>query len=244
MPTAQQHPNVLGALSALADLADQYRWLADLLEPGRQSRRPPAAISPAARAQQARQHRAERQDLAATLRSGLKPTGTGKTPPDLHVLDVQILALTTVMDAAWRCTDHLRSHPDARRYSGGGHNDGARFTIAAGYLGHALPHASAVLAGELGDALNQAYQVAWAVTGAKPTRSNFDRGPCPACGRDTLRVQTTTIYEAALILCSQADCRCRGLDCLCRRPGRTPELRHIWHDGEFGQLKAVLRRVA
>jgi hypothetical protein len=75
---AQQHPNILGALSALADLADQYRWLNDLLAPGTPSRRTPH-LTPAARAIIARQIRAERADQTATLQSGALPTGGAET---------------------------------------------------------------------------------------------------------------------------------------------------------------------
>jgi hypothetical protein len=163
---AQAHPNVLGALSALHDLVDQYQWLADLLEPG---------------------------------------------------------------------TPDRRSRPAA-----GG--DGRRFGRAVEYLRVGLRLIDPTLAGLLGTDLNAAAQLAAQATGAAPVRQDFGHGACPACGRRSLVAQTISTADPAIITCTRPDCRCRGIDCLCRRPLRTTGLRHIWPSDEFGQLRAVLDR--
>jgi hypothetical protein len=233
---AQQHPNILGALSALADLADQYRWLNDLLAPGTPSRRTPH-LTPAARAIIARQIRAERADQTATLQAGALPTGGSPAPLRLGVLNAQLAAHATAHDTALRASSHLRTRPmlayAAATWRG---SDGQRFGRAVEYLTVALRLVSPELAAELGADLNTAARLCAQVTGSAPQRGEFAYGPCPACGRRSLESQTVAAHKPALIMCVRPDCRCRGFDCLCRRPGRVPGLRHIWPSTEFGQL--------
>lgn len=233
----QQHPNILGALAALADLADQQRYLADLLEPGTRAPRNTPRLSPAARAQLNRQTIAERRDQVETARQGLAPRGPGKTPVVLGVLDAQLQAVETVMHAAWLVTDALHTHPDAHPYRGGGTNDGARFTIAVGYLEQALPLVPPELAGELGRQLNGVAKLCEQVTGHAPSRHDL-ADDCPACGDRFLQV-TTWGTDDAVVTCR---CRCWGRDCGCKRPGRIPDIRHLWQASEFDQLTKLLRR--
>jgi hypothetical protein len=232
---AQQHPNILGALSALADLADQYRWLNDLLEPGTPSRRTPH-LTPAARAIIARQIRAERADQTATLQAGMSPTGGSPAPLQLDVLNAQLAAHATAHDAAIIASSHLRNRPMLAYAAAHIHGtDARRFAYAVEYLTVALRLVTPELAAELAASLHAAAALCEAASGYRPHRQHFDWGPCPACGRDTLVVQTTTIYDAALITC-RPDCRCHGLYCGCGRPGRLPGLAHRWWDDEFRQL--------
>jgi hypothetical protein len=237
---AQAHPNVLGALSALNDLADQYQWLADLLEPGTPDRRS-RHVTPAARAVAARQHRAERTDLAETLRHGHAPSAPSAAPLSMRVLYAQVAAAEAVTDAAWTVSSALRRRPMLAYVPAAG-GDGRRFGRAVEYLQVGLRLIDATLAGMLGTDLNAAAQLAAQATGAAPVRQDFGHGACPACGRRSLVAQTISTADPAIITCTRPDCRCRGVDCLCRRPLRTTGLRHIWPSDEFGQLRAVLDR--
>lgn len=242
--TAQAHPNILGALAALHDLADQHRWLGELLEPGPTGRRPRASLTPAGHALLNRQARAEKADLVETRRQGLAPRGASPAPLKVAVLDALIQAGTAAVRAAWLTTDHLHRHPDAPRYRGGGDTTDTQFQAAFSYLGAALPLVIPDLAGHLEAELNEAARTARRVTGAEPDRADFNHGPCPACGRRSLVLQTVTTFDPALITCTRPDCRCRGIDCMCRRPGRQHGQRHIWPSTEFEQLKATLERRA
>lgn len=234
----QIHPNILGALAALGDLADQHQWLGDLLEPGTAVRHAPR-LSPAGRAQLDRQTRAEKRDQVESARQGLAPRGQSKAPVVLSVLNAQLQALEAVMDAAWRCTSALHTCPDAPPpYRGGGADDLGRFAAATTYLQTALVLVHPELAGELGRDLNAEAKRCEAVTGSAPTRTDLHVS-CPACGRRSLQAHTTTVFEHALITCTRSDCRCRGVDCMCRRPARTPGLRHIWGSDDFDQLKRL-----
>jgi hypothetical protein len=233
----QLHPNILGALSALADLADQHRWLADLLEPGTPQRRPTIRLSAATRALLDRQTRAERKDQVETARQGLAPRGPGKTPVVLTVLDVQMQAVAEVMHAAWQVTSALATHPDASPYRGGGHTDEARFAVAVDYLRDALALVHPDLAGDIGRTLNGVAQLAERATGHAPSRHDLADN-CPACGDRFLQV-TTWGTDDAVVSCR---CKCWGRDCGCKRPGRLPDARHVWRRDEFGPLTELLRR--
>lgn len=242
----QQHPNVLGALSALADLVDQYQWFADLLEPGRRQRTARPSLTPAARAVLDRQAKAERRDQVETLRRGLKPSGASAAPLVVDVLQAQMDALGAVMHAAWLATDALATTPvvGLRPYTGGGAADTDRFQVAVGYLEDAIRHLPTALAGVIGVDLNSAARTCQLVTGYAPDRRDFRHGPCPACGRDSLVVQTTGTEQPALIQCGRPDCKCRGYDCLCKRPVREPGMRHLWPSDEFEHLKKRLGNAA
>lgn len=242
--STQAHPNILGALAALHDLADQHRWLGELLEPGPTGRRPRASLTPAGHALLNRQARAEKADLVETRRQGLAPRGASPAPLNLDVLAAQIGAVEAVMHAAWRTTSALHTMADAPRYTGGGHTDQARFDIAFSYLTPAILLVDPDTAGDLEAGLNEAARTARIVTRAEPDRADFNHGPCPACGRRSLVLQTVTTFDPALITCTRPDCRCRGIDCLCRRPGRQHGQRHIWPSAEFGQLRVTLERRA
>lgn len=238
--TPQQHPNVLGALSALADLADQYGWLADLLEPGTPDRRP-THLTPAAKAVRVRQWRAERADLAETLRNGHAPRGASPAPLQVAVLDAQIAAVDAAVDAAHLACSALRTRA-MLGWSTPHADDQVRFESAVGYLKVALRLIAPELAGVLGTDLHHAAQQAARITGTAAARIDFGHGPCPACGRRSLVAQVTSIFDNALITCTRPDCRCRGTDCLCRRPTRVPDLRHIWPSAEFEQLRDLYQR--
>lgn len=243
--TAQVHPNVLGALSALADLTDQHRWLADLLEPGRRQRTARPAMSPAARAVADRQAKAERRDQVATLKAGLKPSGASKAPLDLGVLDIKMLVETTAHDSAIICGSVLRNEPMMAYAAAHMHGtDEQRYHHAVAYLLVALRRIPPDLAGERGTELAHAAWLGQQATGKAPDRRNFRHGPCPACGRDSLLVQTVSSEQPALVMCGRPDCKCRGLDCLCRRPFRTPGVRHVWGSDEFEQLRRRLEEAA
>lgn len=233
----QLHPHILGALSALADLADQHRWLADLLEPGTPQRRPTVRLSAATRAQLDRQTRAERKDQVETARQGLAPRGQGKTPVVLTVLHVQMLALEVTMDAAWQVTSTLATQADADRYRGGGHTDEQRFGVAADYLRDTLALVHPDLAGDIGHTLDVVAALAKQATGRAPLRHDL-ADDCPACGGRFMQV-TTWGTDNAVVTCR---CKCWGTHCGCKRPGRQPGAKHVWQRDEFGPLVLLLRR--
>jgi hypothetical protein len=245
--TAQLHPNVLGALSALADLSDQHCWLDDLKEPGRRQRTARPSLTPAAKAVLDRQARAERRDQVETLRAGLKPSGGSAAPLDMSVLYAQMHAREVAHDTAIIASSALRTRPMLAYAAAHGHGtDEARFARAVSYLQVALRLVSPELAGQLGADLNSAANLCHLVSGHHPDRRPFREGPCPACGRDGLQVQTTGTEEPALIFCPKPDCKCRGIDCLCKRPFRMPGREHVWRsdEDEFEQLKRRLEEAA
>jgi hypothetical protein len=243
----QLHPNILGALSALADLADQHRWLAEHLEPGPQ-RRHARTLGPAARISLNRLHRAERADLTETLRAGLYPFGTGRAPINLDASGASALGRDVTVDAAWLCLDAIHTHPDAPpAYTCPGVDEAEQFDHAVTYLRDALLLVHPDLAGTLGAALNAAANMCGHVTRSGPDRTPLPGFCCPACGVRSLKAQTTSMFEEAIITCSRSDCRCRGVDCLCRKPTRAPLQRHMWRSDEdprFAQLAALLGRQA
>lgn len=240
MPAAQLHPNILGAIAALHDLRDQWQWLADLLEPGTPDRRS-RHLTPAAKANLNRLHRAERADLTETRRQGLAPRGASPAPLRIAVLDAQIIALATATDAAWAASSALRTRPMLAYVMPIG-DDHRRFEAAGEYLTVTLALIHPDLAGSIGTDLDAAARTARTATGAGPGRKPL-AATCPACGRRSL-VATTYDTDDAIVTCDRGDCRCRGVDCLCRRPQRSPGGKHMWAAAEFGQLDRLLSRVA
>lgn len=235
----QIHPNILGARAALGDLEDQHQWLADLLEPGTRRARTTPRLTAATRALLNRQTRDERRDQVESMRKGLAPRGPSPAAVVLDVLHVQLVALDTVMDAAWRVTSALHTHPDGYPYRGGGSNDAQRFTAAASYLHHTLPLVHPELAGELGSVLHAVAKLAEQVTDHGPKRHDLEDA-CPACGDRFLTV-TTWGTDDAVVTCTRRDCRCHGRDCGCKRPDRMPGRQHMWQASEFDQLLTRLR---
>jgi hypothetical protein len=235
----QQHPNTLGALAALAALRDAWRYLPDMIEPGSR-RQTTRTLGPAAIASLNRLHRAERADLTDQQRHGLAPKAPSPAPLRVAVLDAQILAAGLATDAAWTCSSALRTRPMLGYVMPAG-DDHARFTAAAGYLAVALLLIHPDLAGTLGADLDAAARTCLAAADLEPDRHRLDVS-CPACGRRSLDAVTVDMGSAATVTCSRPDCRCHGVDCLCRRPFRQPGARHIWPGSEFEQLKKVLRR--
>jgi hypothetical protein len=69
--------------------------------------------------------------------------------------------------------------------------------------------------------------------------------PCPACGRTTLRAEVSSLDERDWTISCATDCRCTGVQCTCRRPGRTPDDPHLWpveeYAATFGELRGYLR---
>lgn len=241
--TAQQHPNVLGALSALADLAYQHRWLEDLKEPGRRQRTARPSMSAAAKAIADRQARAEKADQTATLKAGLKPSGGSAAPLDIGTLNAQMVAEITAHDAAIIASSELRREPMLAYPAALHGTNSQRFALAVAYLRVALCRVSVESAGQLGSELAAAARLCETAADHKPDRRPFLWGPCPACGIDRLESQTDATRgdfataTPAFVMCVPS-CKCRGFDCLCRRPVREPGLRHMWPSAEFGQLKA------
>jgi hypothetical protein len=239
---AQAHPNILGAVAALHTLATGWQWLAALLEPGTPI--PTGShMSPATRARLGRLSRAERADLSATLRRGLTPAGTGCVPVVLAVLQAQVAAHDTMLDAAWLVSSALRGERMlAFTVPAGG--DDARVRQAVGYLAVGLKRISPDLADDIGGDLDKVGQQVAAVTGGRPNAYDL-RGAgasCPACGGRWLVARTFGTDDATVGCERPGGCRCYGLDCGCRRPGRTPGLKHIWPAAEFEQLDRLLVR--
>jgi hypothetical protein len=239
----QAHPNTLGALAALHSLAEAWPWLADMLEPGTpiRTRR---VLGPAARAQLIRRAQAERVDLVETQRQGLAPVGATPAPLRVAVLNAQAVAVGAVVDAAWVVSSALRRQPMlAFTIAGSGYQE--RFRAAVEYLRVTLRLIDPDLAGAIGVELDRADRQARAACGIAPDRRRFGDVACPACGRRSLVIRTLGTDSAA-VECDRGDCRCRGVDCLCRQPARSRNCgaRHMWDAAEFGQLDRLLTRSA
>lgn len=229
------------AVVAVGRLRESWPWLGDLVEPGR-ARRTQHHLTDTGRALLNRLVLAERSERALLAQQGLKPSGASGAPVNVAAVDAMVTIQGILDDTAWRVTSALRLR-DGMGYRQVGRTGDQRVTAALDYLAVMLPHVDDI--GTVTDAsirLAAADRLARRVAGVDSDRRHLATA-CPACGRRSLYAEIgSPNHQEWAVLCGRDDCRCRGIDCACRRPGRCYGTPHLWPEKEWTQLAAVLTR--
>lgn len=241
------HPHQLHAAAALWSLRAAIRYLAHHRD-AVLIRRPqlgPTSSRPRTLAELAAHDRvlsAERADMKAGSRLGLKPIGQdapAPIAPGLVDLDQDIaMALSDATElVAYVHRDHPLLHW-SRTWAAVIRNvfqvsQDYRWT----YLSVALPGTPAGVAAEVAQLLDAADVRVRAVCGLQPDQWVLPLSPpCPTCRERLLRVQTSAPDSRRwTIVCRNDGCRClgdgqtrAGDGCPCGMPIRAAGVRHIW----------------
>lgn len=240
----QEHPNNIIAGAALSSLREAWGWLPDLIDSSARIPRTPATPNAGQRLARARQAAAELADKPALI--GAKPTGGTPAPLRVAAVDAQTFALTTVTEAAYDAQSELRSCHGLK--FGGPWTmplGETRWTFTCEFLAGSIPHLHPDTATRVGRNLDTADRAIRNLAGVGRTLRPV-HVPCPTCGRlGTLQAETSDPNpERWTFACNGSRCRCTGIDCPCRRPGRQPGQRHVWPASALPNLDRILGKRA
>lgn len=237
------HPHTLAAVTALNSLRASYPRLADLVEAEAFQRHdvrprstPRRDVGERVRERENALLREERADRVHGARQRLAPAGASPAPIRAALLDAQIRAQVTLEMLCWDVAELVRTDAQAGtvRYAG--------WESRCDYLVDLLVELPPAQAARVARQIVRVDQAVRSAAGIGPDRRRLPGDPpCPACGRDTLRVEVSALDERDWTVTCAPDCRCTGHQCACKRPDREPGLPHLWPLEEYAANHAELR---
>jgi hypothetical protein len=240
----------LAAIAALHSLNQAYPHLTDLAEaeaytlptPRRQHLRHRDDRAIAAEAAQLRQERADRiHSQRHNLRQVHAPA-----PIRAALIDAQIRAHITLEAVCWDVAELLRVQPPPYVDARAAHIRYSQWDTRVAYLTNALRLVAPAAAERAARQLQRADTAVRDALGIGPDRRLLPGDPpCPACGRQTLRAEVSSLDERDWTITCAPDCHCVGAQCTCKRPERAPDNPHLWpveeYANNFGELRGYLR---
>lgn len=236
--------------AACGKLRASWAWLADALEVGN-GRRDQRIITDAGRAQRDRQAAAERADRAKLLGTGKLLGGTTRTPVNVNAVDARTVIAEEADAVGWSLADQLRGWvqiPYRQRgipYRPDGRTADATVLGALDYVAANVQHVTdAAWLGGAYERLVRCDDLATSTAGAGHQRAPMGV-ECPVCDRRALVWGEPTPTQAeAFVECVSPKCRCTGVDCPCKLPGRIPGMVHLWTQPRWATLADQLSKQA